>query len=394
MLRRLITLCVGLAVLAALAWALWPRPIAVETATIARRDITVSVEEEGKSRIREVFVVSAPIAGQMRRVGLHAGDTVVEGETVVARIEPVDPGLLDARSRAVAEAAVQAAAAAVQLAEAEQKQAQAQLAFLETEFDRAERLIRQGTISERAYEKARLDRDTAQAALDSAGAALAVRQREQESAEAALIETSAAGGRCCTEVKAPVSGRVLRVLTESEQVVQPGTPLVQIGNPADIEITADLLSNDAVRIKLGAAAMINGWGGAPLAAAVKRIDPSATTKVSALGIEEQRVPVILDLAPDQTSETQLGDGFRVVVSITLWEGKNLVAVPVGALFRDGADWAAYAVANGTARLKRLKLGAKNGSYAEVTDGLTEGDQVIVYPSEQVRDGVAVTSGTP
>lgn len=393
MARRLITLAIVLGVAAALAWSFWPRPLPVETATVERRDITVTVEEEGKARIREVFTVSAPIAGQMLRISLHAGDTVVKDETVVAGIRPAEPGLLDARLKRVAKAAAAAASAGVGLAEAEVKQAEAQLNFRRTELSRAERLSAQGTVSESARDKARLEVDTAAAALDSAHASLAVRKRELERAQAALIETQGSEGPCCTEIKAPVSGRILRVLAESEQVVQPGTPLMEIGNPADLEVVSEVLSRDVVEIRPGAPATIDNWGGPPLAATVRRVDPSAVTKISALGIEEQRVAVILDVA-DPASATELGDGFRVVAHIKVWEGRNVVSVPVAALFRQANDWAVYRVAGGKASVQRIELGRRNDSYAEVTSGLDVGATVIVHPSDQLSPGAAVTTLPP
>lgn len=389
MLRRLVLIIILLSAAAGLTWAFWPRPLIVETEVIQSRDITVEVEEEGKSRIREVFTVSAPITGQMLRNNLHPGDKVVKDDTVVVSIRPAAPGLLDARLKRVAEAAAASARASVGLAQAEVKQAEAQLTFTRTELERAERLSQQGTISDRALDKARLDVATAAAALDSAKASLTVRERELQRAEAALIENEASGGPCCTEIKAPVTGRILRVLTESEKVVQAGTPLIEIGDPSDIEIVAEVLSRDAVEIRPGAAAVIGNWGGPPLEATVRRVDPSAITKVSALGIEEQRVPVILDLA-DAPQVEQLGDGFRVVARITVWEGKGLAAVPVAALFRQGGDWAVYTVANGRAELRPVQLGRRNATFAEVTAGLAAGDTVIIHPSDQMADGVSVT----
>ena len=390
MVRRLITLVVLLGVVAAFAWSFWPRAVAVETATVARRDITVTVEEEGKARIREVFTVSAPIGGQTLRIGLHAGDQVVMDETVVASIRPAAPGLLDARLKRVAEAAAAAAGAGVGLAEAEVKQAEAQLTFHKTELSRTERLSAQGTVSESARDKARLEVDTAAAALDSARASLAVRRRELERAQAALIETGQSEGPCCIEIKAPVSGQILRVLAESEQVVQAGTPLLEIGNPADKEIVSDVLSQDAVEIRPGSPAVIDNWGGQPLAATVRRVDPSAVTKVSALGIEEQRVAVVLDVT-DAASAQQLGDGFRVVAHITVWEGKDVVSVPVAALFRQGSDWAVYRVTDGQAMVQRVNIGRRNDNLAVVVGGLVPGDMVIVHPSDQTSDGTAVSS---
>ena len=392
MLRRFITLLVVVAIAGAAAWALWPQPIPVETEAVAKRDIEIFVEEEGKSRIREVFTVSAPISGKMLRVNLHAGDAVIEYDTIIASIKPPDPALLDARSRQVAEAAVEAARAAVDLAAAEVRQAEAQLAFMQSELDRATELARRGTISERAYEKAKLDVETAAASVESAKAALMVKKRELESARAALTEgTGSTGGACCVDVRAPVSGRVLRVLTESEKVVQAGMPLVEIGNPADLEIVADLLSRDAVRIRPGADATIENWGGPPLAAKVSRIDPSATTKVSALGIEEQRVPVILNLEGDPSQWAELGHDFRVVVRISLWKGSNVLAIPVGALFRRGADWVVYVIEDGKAKIETVELGQRNADYAQVTGGLSEGAVVILHPSDQVADGVSVAA---
>ena len=392
MLRRLIMLLALLAVVAGLAWAFWPRPLPVETAGIAKRDIKVSVEEEGKSRIREIFTVSAPIGGQTLRIDLHAGDQVVKDQTVLAAIRPAAPGLLDARLKRVAEAAAASAQAGVGLAHAEVRQAEARLSFLKTELSRAERLAAKGTISESARDKARLEAETAEAVLESAQSALAVRRRELERAEAALIETGTAEGPCCTEIKAPVTGRILRVVAESEQVVQAGTPLMEIGDPADLEIAADILSRDAVEIAPGAAAEIVNWGGPALAAKVRRVEPSAVTKVSALGIEEQRVPVILDLVNPKDGE-RLGDGFRVVARITVWEGKDRVAVPVAALFRRGGDWAVYKAVDGKAALQILALGRRNDDFAEVTDGLAADDVVILHPSDQLANGVRVTAVT-
>lgn len=391
--RRLIYVALLLVLVAGFAWALWPRPVGVETAVISRQDIAVHVEEEGKSRIREIFTVSAPIAGRMSRVDLHAGDAVIQGETVVARIRPAAPALLDARARRVAEAARDAAAAAVDLARAQLAQAEAQRTFLRGEADRAAALAARGAVSERAYDKAALDLTAAEAAVESAQASLVVRERELESASAALIvgEAAAEGTDCCTEVRAPATGEVLRVLTESEQVVQPGQPLMEIGDPADIEIEVELLSSDAVRVEPGATATVEGWGGPPLGAEVERIDPSATTKVSALGIEEQRVTAILRLSGENAASSALGDGYRVTVRITVWEGSALVAVPVGALFRSGSSWAAYVVREGRASLSPIEIGQRNSDFAEVRSGLAEGDVVILHPNDQIADGVRVAA---
>lgn len=391
MLRRLIYGLIAVAVAAALVWALLPKPVPVDTAAIGERAIEVTVEEEGVSQIREVYTVSAPIAGQLMRSSLHAGDTVIANQTVVAAIRPVAPGLLDARAIKIAEAAVEAARAAVALAEAQLAQAQSEADFAKSEYERAKLLASKGTIPERSLERAAIDAAIATAAVKSAEASLLVRKRELESAEAALIQSDSdsAGGACCVDVRSPVSGQVLKVATESEQVVQAGTPLVDLGDPADLEIVVDLLSRDAVRVAKGATATIESWGGPPLAATVERIDPAAVTKVSALGIDEQRVKVVLRLAGEPSTWQRLGHDFRVVARIVLWRGEDLVAVPTAALFRTGSDWAVFVVEDGIAHVRPLVLGERNSEYAEVRSGLAAGEEVVLHPSDRVSEGVTV-----
>jgi HlyD family secretion protein len=392
MFRRPTGLLLAAAVLGGLAWALWPRALAVETARVALRDIAVLVEEQGRSRIREVFTVSAPIAGRMSRLGLHAGDAVIGGQTVVASISPAAPALLDARTRRIAEASRDAAEAAVALARAELARAAAQDEHAAAEFRRAGMLAERGTIPSRLLDQARLDAAAAAAALASARANLLVREREFESARAALIEGEAgavAGGSCCVSVLAPASGRILRVLAQSEQVVAPGTPLVEIGDTADLEVVVELLSTEAVRVAQGAPARIDGWGGPPLSARVERIAPSAVTRVSALGIEEQRVTVVLALEGEPEAWAGLGDAYRVTAHIEIWRGAGLPAVPLGALFRSGADWAVFRVAEGRAVLTRIAIGERDGAWAEIRGGLAPGDEVILHPSDRVSDGVRV-----
>jgi HlyD family secretion protein len=368
-----------------------PRPIAVELAEVAPRTIEVAVEEEGEARIREVFTISATIGGKLQRIGLHAGDAVVADETVVAVIGPAAPALLDARARAVAEATVAAAQSAVDLARAQVAQAEAAVEFASAEANRSRSLFERSALSTRLMDTAILDQRTAQAALDSARANLSVRERELESARAVLgTPDAAASDTCCVSLTAPVSGKVLRVLSEDEQVVAPGTPILEIGNPGNLEISVDLLSRDAVRVSEGAAAVVTGWGGPPIPARVERIEPSATTQVSALGIDEQRVGVILALEGDPQDWQALGHGFRVIARITLWRGDDVLSIPVGALFRDGSDWAAFVVRDGRARLQTITLGERNEDVAQVLTGLNAGDAVILHPGDTIADGVAVT----
>jgi HlyD family secretion protein len=389
--RRLIVAIAVLALLAGIVWAFLPRPVEVETATVAPRTIEVAVAEEGEARIREVFTISATIGGKLRRIDLHAGDPVLAQETVVASIGPAAPALLDSRARRVAEAARSAAQSAVDLAEAQVAQAVAALEFMTSEADRSRALFEKAAVPKRLLDAAVLEQKTAQAALESAKANLAVRIRELESAEAFLGTGSPSGPEsCCVDIIAPVSGRVLRVLTENEQVVQPGTPIMEIGNPSNLEIAVDLLSRDAVRVRQGSEAQITGWGGAPIMARVERIEPSARTKVSALGIDEQRVKVILTLQGDPADWQRLGHGFRVMAHINLWKGEGVLSIPVGALFRDGSEWATFAVKDGRAHLQILTLGERNESFAQVHSGVESGDQVILHPSDLVADGTAVS----
>jgi len=388
--RRLISATAMLLLIGLLVWAFWPRPVAVEVSTVAPRNLEVSVEEEGVARIREVFTVSATIAGKLQRISLHAGDSVTENQTVVASIGPAAPALLDSRARAVAEATEAAAQAAVDLALAQLNQAEATLELSVTEANRSTALFEKSAISQQLFDNAIYAKRAAQAAVDSARASLSVREQELESARAVLqTDDGGTAGTCCVKIVAPVSGKVLRILTESEQVVQPGTAILEIGNPENLEIAVDLLSRDAVRVKEGAAATITGWGGDPISARVTRVEPSAETKVSALGIEEQRVKVILSLTAPYETWKQLGHGFRVITRIVLWQGSDVLTIPVGALFRDGADWATYVVSDGRARLQHIAIGERNEDYAQVLEGLAAGDRVILHPSDVITDGAAV-----
>lgn len=387
--RRLIPIASVLAVLAFLVWAFLPRAVEVELADVVPRPLEVVVEEEGEARIREVFTVSATIAGKLQRIGLHAGDEVSEGEPV-ASIGPAAPVLLDSRARAVAEAAAAAAQAATELARAQLAQAEASRDFAQGEANRAVALFQKGAMSARAHDTAIREQRTAEAAVASAVANLAVREKELESALAMLRpDAPGNGSSCCVDILAPVSGKVLRVLTESEQVVQPGTPILELGDPGNLEIVVELLSRDAVRVAEGAAATVSGWGGPSITAQVERVEPSAVTRVSALGIDEQRVTVVLRLTGAPDAWQGLGHGFRVIARIALWREEGVLTIPVGALFRDGPDWATYVVRDRRAEVQRIVLGERNEDYAQVLEGLAAGDRVILHPSDQVVPGVSV-----
>jgi len=393
--RRIVAGLIGLGILTLIAWALWPQPVPVDMAAIIKGPLEVTVEDEGITRIREVYTVSAPIGGKMLRSPREVGDAVVADKTLVAEIEPTAPTFLDFRSQRVNEAAMQAAQAAVDLAEAQIKQAKSQLEFARNDLRRAEELAVSKTISARALEKARLDVDSAEAAVASAVATMEVRRRELESARAHLIQpgdvnAGARSASCCIQVRSPIDGVVLKIVAESEQVVQPGAPLVEIGNPGDLEIAVDFLSRDTVRIKPGAPARIESWGGDKiLAARVKRIEPTGFTKVSALGIEEQRVKVILDFTGPSAEWRPLGHGYRVIARVVVWHSDDVLQVPLGALFREGDNWAVFAVANGRAQRRIVKIGERNLHAARILDGLKPGEQVVLHPSDRVHDGVRI-----
>jgi HlyD family secretion protein len=402
--RRLVWAAAATAAVLALWWLWRPRPIAVDVATVTRGPLVVTVDEEGETRVRQRYVVAAPTSGRLVRIDLDEGDPLAAGEAV-ARIEPAPLG---PRALATAQARLEAAEASERAAAARLGRAQAALVQARRDAARAEQLHSAGTISDDAREKARLAETSVAREHEEAGHAVDAARHEIEAARAQLIaaggvaadpgpdaagEGEAGDGPCagavpCVEARAPVAGRVLRVLEKSERVVLAGTPLVEIGDPADIEIVSDLLSRDAVRVAAGARVLVDDWGGpGALEARVRRVEPSGFTKVSALGVEEQRVNVVADLV---APEPRLGDGFRVEVRIVVWEGEDVVQVPASALFRVGAEWAVFAVEGGRARQRIVRVGQQATFEAEVREGLAEGELVVLHPSDRLRDGVRVT----
>lgn len=392
----LLVLLVG----AGLTLAFWPRPLEVDMAVAERTTLAVTVRGDGETRVREVFLVSSPIAGELLRIDADVGDPVVAGETLLADIRPEVPAFLNLRTRSERQAALHAAEAALSLAEAEVERDQAELEFAQVEFKRAQELSARGNISVSRLDQARTNVRTRQAALSTTAAALRVREFELQNAQAALMNPdqaiSGAGGeegsasQCCFPILAPITGQILRVIQESATVVQSGTPLIELGDPADLEIVVDYLSADAVRISPGDRVLIDRWGGpGVLPGTVRRIEPYGFTKTSALGIDEQRVNVIIDFAVERAVWERLGHGYRVEAAVILWEAQDALTVPLGALFRQGQDWAVYAVESGKASLRTLRLGRRNDEQAQVLEGLEEGEQVVLYPSDRVSEGVGV-----
>lgn len=391
----------GLA-LGGLVWFAWPRPIPVDLATVSTGPMEVTVDDNGKTEVRHIYTVSAPIAGKVLRIShpdghpdisRHVGDLVTASETVVAVMQPMTPGFIDVRSRQQLEADVAAADAAVKQAEADVHRLEAALDFSRAEYQRAQALVRTQTVSVQAFDKAKFDVETSEAAVASANAQIDVRRGLRASLAARLIDPSNAAApanpACCIQIRAPVTGRVLKVNQESEAVIQAGTPLIEIGDPADLDVVADLLSTDAVQITPGSSVRIDGWGGPTIQGRVTRVDPAGFLKVSALGIEEQRVHVTIDFVDPPQVWSRLGHDYRVIVHVTVWSSPKALTVPVGSLFRKGDDWAVFVVNDGRARTTVIQVGHRNGRSAEAISGLSAGDRVVLHPSDRVSDGTAV-----
>lgn len=391
--QRFFVILVVLLAGAAVAMALLPRAVSVDVAEIRRGPLVVTITDDGRTRIRERYVVSAPLAGRLMRIQLKPGDSVVANETQLTTIEPTDPSLLDPRSVAQAEARVKSAEGRLGQARPRFDSAKLLLNHAETELGRIRQLVENNAGAQQelddvkvAFEHARNEYEASRFEVDIAGFELDV-------AKAALTHGTnhEATADWSFPLRSPISGQVLRVFQESTTIVNPGDRILEVGDPTDLEVEVDVLSQDAVRIRAGSRVMLEQWGGsAPIAARVRRIEPSAFTKVSALGIEEQRVNVIIDFTDPAESRPALGDGFRVEAAIVEWESSNVLTVPNGALFRVDDDWAVFVASRNHARLVPVELGQRNDHDAEVIKGLQEGDRVILYPGDRIEDGVAVS----
>jgi HlyD family secretion protein len=375
-------------VLAILAVALWPRSAAVDMAAVERGPLRVTIDEEGETRVRDRFVVTAPVAGRVQRVELEPGDPVKAQETVLATFLPADPVPLDARSRAEAEAAQASAAAAVDQARAERSRAAAALQLARSEAARARDLAKENVLSPQLLEAREAEARQAEEALHAAEAAVAAARHGLEMARVRLAPT---GGRARPIVlRSPIDGVVLRRHRESESVVAAGEPILDVGDPRKLEIVSDLLSTDAVKVAPGAAVVMEQWGGeTPLEGRVRRVEPSGFMKISALGVEEQRVNVIIDPAEPGAAWERLGDAYRVEVRIVTWERPDVVRAPTSALFRRGDGWAVFVEEGGRARLRNVRVGQVGETHAEVLDGLQPGTRVVVHPADTLADGARI-----
>ena len=380
----------GAIFVAAVVAGLWPKPQPVETAVVGRGDVVVTVDEEGMTRVKNRYVISAPVAGHLRRIDWKAGAVVEAGRTPLAVIETSEADFLDARSLAEAEARVHAAEANQAAAAAQWERAETAAKLSGTERERAKQLRAQKVISPQDFDAADLRATIAEQDARAARFAAQVADFELEQARAVLSRGRTGAAAEPLTLTSPVNGRILRVYQESERVVPAGFALMEVGDPTDLEARIEVLSRDGVAIRPGARVMIEQWGGpAPLAGRVRLVEPSAFTKISALGVEEQRVYVVVDFLDPLAQRPTLGDNYRVEGRIVVWEGHEVLRVPSGALFQRGDRWQTFVVEHGRAVLRAVTPGHGNGRETEIRDGLRQGDRVVVYPGDGVADGVRV-----
>lgn len=371
-----------------------PRPALVDITLVKRGSFQVTIEEEGKTRVIDHYVLSAPVDGFARRINLEIGDPVEKDQQIVC-LEPLRSNVLDPRSRAEAEARVSASRAALNAANQNARAAEADAQFAKDEEARFKRLYESGTIPYDKYQQSIADAQRTKAKLESAKFAVQVAQFEKTAAEAALRYSAAQSSGEEPEtvsIKAPVSGEVLKIHHKSEGVVNKGDPLLDIGDPHSLEVEIEVLSRDAVRIKPGTKVEFTRWGGDnPLEGSVRTIEPVGFTKISALGVEEQRVHVIADITSPKKEWEDLGDGYRVETSFILWEGKDILQVPSSALFHYKDGWALYSANDDVAELRIVKTGQRSGIATRILSGITEGEKIINHPGDNLKPGVRVRS---
>lgn len=390
----------GIALAMSLAYAFWPRAILVDIGSVQRGAMQLSIDEEAKTRVRDTYVVSAPITGRILRVDVEAGDEVIGGKTVVVNMLPVNSTILDTRSRETARSVISRAKASLRMAKAELNRAMTNKELADKELARSRKLHKEGTLSLAGLERIEQNWNSANAALASAKAAVSLNEADVATAQAQLISFSESPtpgapqtkGEARVEILAPVSGKVLRVMQRSETTLSAGSPILEIGDTSkDLEIIAELLSRDAVKVEPGMPVIVEKWGGATaLHGVVVRVEPWGFTKFSALGVEEQRVNVIIRFNDPISQRINLGHGFRVELRIVVWQADDAIWLPASAMFRTQHNWAVFTVENGRARQKLLSVGHNNGLQAEVLDGLDVGEHVILYPGPSVQNGSRVT----
>ena len=387
--RRLMLIVTAVLIVVAIVYAYLPQPVDVSVTIVSRGPMDVSVEEEGYTRVRERYVVTAPVAAYAPRLLLHVGDSVRKNQ-VLTVLEPLPPGVLDVRSRAQAQARVSQARAALRAAQTNAAAAQASADFAARELKRMQSLRPSGAVSQSQLEQAQAEADRSAAVRASARAAIDVARYDLQAAETALrysVGQRGSHGGERVDVVSPVDGAVLAVTHEDEGVVNSGQALLTVGDPHFLEVVVDLLSSDAVRVHSGTPVWFSGWGGEhALEGRVRTVEPVAFTKVSALGVEEQRVLVIADLVSSPSQWQRLGDGYRLDARFIVWAAKDVLRVPVSALFRSGDSWAVLVVRDGRIELQRIGLGERGELYGQVLNGLQTGDSVVTYPDDTLRAG--------
>ena len=389
--RWIIPTLVGTAVVAAVAWGLRPQPVMVETAEVKRAPLRVTVEEEGKTRVKKRYVVSSPITGQMQRIDLNEGDPIRSGQQLTV-VTPLRAVFLDPRTRAQGQAAI--AASESQIAAARQRliAAQANADYWRGELDRSAKLMADHLVARSEYEQTSLQQQRAAAALREAEAALETERADMRKAVAAVEQPAAEPehGSASVPVVAPVAGRVLRLVRNSAGPVTAGDPLVEVGNSHAIEVEVDLLSPDAVKTQPGTRVLFTRWGrDKELEGRVQRIEPDGQTKISALGVEEQRVPVIVDLTSPEPEWRGLGAGYRVEASFILWEAEDVLQIPSSAVFRYQGDSVVFVVEGNVARRRAVKLGRRAGLDVQVLEGVKAGERIVSHPDNSIEDGKLV-----
>jgi len=389
--RRRLPWLGGAALAALITAGLWPRAVSVEVATVSRGPLVVTVDEEGMTRVQQRYIVAAPIGGQLRRIAWKAGAVVEAGRTPLAVLEPTGADFLDTRNQAQAEARLRAAEAARDAARAQRERAEAAGRMFAAEFRRSRVLREQKVLSVQEFEAAQMKSETS--AQETRAAEFGLKVAEFEVQQARAILSRGEPGANAVEplvIMSPVNGRILRVMQESARTVPAGYPLVEVGDPTDLEARIEVLSRDAVAIKPGARMLLEQWGGGePLAARVRLVEPSGFTKISALGVEEQRVYVVADLTDPLEKRPTLGDNYRVEARIVTWENAAALRAPAGALFQQAGQWRVFVVKDGRAENRAVQIGRSNGVATEVTGGLQEGDHVVVYPGDKVADDTRV-----
>ncbi|PUB15646.1 efflux RND transporter periplasmic adaptor subunit [Yoonia sediminilitoris] len=372
-------------------------PVPVDLHTVTRSPLVVTINADGVTRIKDIYDVASPITGTALRSPVKVGDPVAAGETLVAAVRPVTPGLLDSRSLLQAQASVQEAEAALHVAQADLARAIDDQDLAKSQFERTQTLVRREVASLTRLEDAAQRLAVANATVEAANARVDMAESTLARTRTMLqtpADTEESTAVCCLEIKAPADGVVLSVADTSERPVVTGAPLLKIGDPANLEIVADLLSTDAVRLQKGATAVVDRWGGpAPLSAVLTSIAPAAQTKISALGIEEQRLDAIFDITSPPQDRASLGDGFAVFLRITEWRKEDVLQVPLSAIFKRNDAWTVFVAEAGTAREQTISIGRQNRQFAEVIDGLSAGDRVVTHPNDQLQSGATIIERT-